>query len=56
VGGDILVAAPFYPGTPPSFVTGSVRHVTALPNHNFQYGVMYLNAPARDGHESEHRY
>jgi hypothetical protein len=56
VGSDILVAVPFYEGMPPSFVTGSVRHVTALPNHNFQYGVMYLNAPARDGHESEHKH
>jgi hypothetical protein len=56
VGSEILVAVPFYPGTPPSFVTASVRHVTALPNHNFQYGVMYLNAPARDGRESEHKH
>jgi PilZ domain-containing protein len=47
VGGEIEVAVPFYPGTPPSFVTGSVRHVTVLPNHNFQYGVMYVLGPAR---------
>ena len=59
VGGEILVAVPFYPGTPPSFVTGSVRHVTALPNRNFQYGVMYLRLSgaarvAHDGYEIEH--
>ncbi|MBV9886021.1 MAG: PilZ domain-containing protein [Acidobacteria bacterium] len=59
IGGEILVAVPFYPGTPPSFVTGSVRHVTELPNHNFQYGVMYLRFSgaarvAHDGYEIEH--
>ena len=48
IGGEIEVAVPFYAGTPPSFVIGSVRHVTALPNRNFQYGVMYVHAPARD--------
>jgi len=47
VGGEIEVAVPFYPGTPPSFVTGSVRHVTALANY-FQYGVMYARMPAHD--------
>lgn len=41
VGGEIEAAVPFYPGTPPSFVTASVRHVAALPNNTFQYGVMY---------------
>jgi hypothetical protein len=50
IGGEILVAVPFYEGTPPSFVAGSVRHVTALPNHNYQYGVMYVGAAARDAH------
>jgi hypothetical protein len=59
IGGEILVAVPFYLGTPPSFVTGSVRHVTALPNQNFQYGVMYVRLSgaarvAHDGHEIEH--
>jgi hypothetical protein len=59
IGGEIQVSVPFYPGTPPSFVTGSVRHVTALPNHNFQYGVMYLKLTgaarlAHDGYEIEH--
>ncbi len=59
VGGEIQVAVPFYPGTPPSFVTGSVRHVTALPNHNFQYGVMYVRLSggariAHEGYEIEH--
>jgi hypothetical protein len=41
VGGKIEAAVPFYPGTPPTFVTALVRHVAALPNNNFQYGVMY---------------
>ena len=59
VGGEILAAVPFYPGTPPSFVTGSIRHVTALPNHNFHYGVMYLKLSraariAHEGYEIEH--
>jgi hypothetical protein len=48
VGGEIEVAVPYYVGTPPSFVIGSIRHVTVLPNHNFHYGVMYVHAPARD--------
>jgi hypothetical protein len=56
VGSEILVAVPFYPGTPPAFVTGSVRHVTALPNHNYQYGVMYVGAAARDAHEIERNH
>ena len=43
IGSQIEAAVPFYPGTPPSFVLGTVRHVTALPNHNFQYGVMYVS-------------
>jgi hypothetical protein len=46
VGCEIEVAVPFYPGTPPAFVRGSVRHVTALPGNSFQYGVMYV----RDAH------
>jgi hypothetical protein len=59
VGDEILVAVPFYPGTPPLFVMGSVRHVAALPNRNFQYGVMYLKLTgaakvAHDGYEIEH--
>lgn len=59
VGGEVQVAVPYYPGTPPSFVTGSVRHVTALPNHNFHYGVMYVSLSggarvAHDGYEIEH--
>jgi hypothetical protein len=41
VGGQIEAAVPFYPGTPPTFVRAQVRHVAALPNNNFQYGVMY---------------
>jgi hypothetical protein len=53
VGGEIDVAVPFYPGTPPAFVRGSVRHVTALPGNNFQYGVMYVSA-MRDGHDAHH--
>jgi len=56
IGGQIEAAVPFYPGTPPSFVLGSVRHVTALPNHNFQYGVMYLSGATdviRGGHEMD---
>jgi hypothetical protein len=53
VGSEIEAAVPFYLGTPPTFVTGSVRHVTALPNHNFQYGVMYVSAAGRNGHEIE---
>jgi hypothetical protein len=56
VGSEILVAVPFYPGTPPTFVTGSVRHVTALPNHNYQYGVMYVSAATRDVHDAERKY
>lgn len=48
IGCEIEVAVPFYPGTPPSFVIGSIRHVTVLPNQNFHYGVMYVHAPARD--------
>ena len=48
VGGEIEVAVPYYVGTPPSFVIGSVRHVAALPGNNFQYGVMYVHSPARD--------
>jgi hypothetical protein len=44
------VAVPFYVATPPSFVIGSVRHVTVLPNQNFHYGVMYVHAPARNQH------
>lgn len=51
VGSTVLVAVPFYPGTPPVFVTGSVRHVTALPNHNYQYGVMYGSGAAREAYE-----
>lgn len=57
IGGHIEAAVPFYPGTPPSFVLGSVRHVTALPNHNFHYGVMYLSGAAdvvHSGYEIEH--
>lgn len=59
VGEEILAAVPFYPGTPPSFVTGSVRHVVALPYHDFQYGVMYLRLSgaartAHEGYEIEH--
>src|SRR5262249_33430606 len=53
VGREVEVAVPFYLGTPPSFVRGSVRHVTALPGNNFQYGVMYVNGAARDAHEHE---
>ncbi len=49
VGSEIEVAVPFYPGTPPAFVRGSVRHVTALPGNNFQYGVMYVSAAAAAG-------
>ena len=45
VGGYIEVAVPVFVGTRPSFVTGSVRHATALPNQNFQYGVMYMRGP-----------
>lgn len=56
IGGQILVAVPFYVGTPPSFVTGSVRHVTALPNHNYQYGVMYASGAARDPQEVKHNH
>ena len=48
IGCELEVAVPFYVGTPPSFVIGSVRHVTVLPNENFHYGVMYVHAPARD--------
>jgi PilZ domain len=50
IGGEIDVAVPFYPGTPPSFVRGSVRHVTVLPGNSFQYGVMYVGAA---GHPRE---
>ncbi|HEY2820057.1 MAG TPA: PilZ domain-containing protein [Candidatus Acidoferrum sp.] len=53
VGSEIEAAVPFYLGTPPTFVAGSVRHVTALPNHNFQYGVMYVGGAGRDVHELE---
>jgi hypothetical protein len=56
VGGEIEVAVPFYAGTPPTFVQGSVRHVTALPNHNFQYGVMYVGVATRDGHGVVHEH
>jgi PilZ domain len=56
VGSEILVAVPFYPGTPPMFVTGSVRHVTTLPNHNYQYGVMYVSAVTRNVHDAERTY
>jgi hypothetical protein len=56
VGSEILVAVPFYPGTPPVFVAGSVRHVTALPNQNYQYGVMYVSGGARDVHGAERNY
>jgi PilZ domain len=52
VGSEIEAAVPFYLGTPPTFVTGSVRHVTALPNRNYQYGVMYANGAGRDVHEA----
>ena len=48
IGCEIEVAVPYYVGTPPTFVYGSVRHVTVLPNQNFHYGVMYVHAPARD--------
>jgi hypothetical protein len=51
VGVEIEVAVPFYLGTPPSFVRGSVRHVTALPNRNFHYGVMYVSATGHSAHE-----
>ena len=59
VGEEIQAAVPFYPGTPPSFVTGSVRHVRALGNDNYQYGVMYLRLSggtriAHEGYEIEH--
>jgi hypothetical protein len=37
-------------------VQGSVRHVTALPNHNFQYGVMYVGTATRDGHGVVHEH
>src|SRR5215470_1045423 len=53
VGGEIDVAVPFYVGTPPSFVRGSVRHVTALPGNNFQYGVMYVSGAPHEAHEIE---
>jgi hypothetical protein len=43
VGSQVEAAVPFYPGTPPSFVLGAIRHVTALPNRNFHYGVMYVS-------------
>ena len=56
MGGQIRVAVPFYVGTPPLFVTGSVRHVTALPKHNFQYGVMYASGAAREPQEVEHNH
>jgi hypothetical protein len=56
VGREILVAVPFYPGTPPAFVTGSVRHVMALPNHNYQYGVMYVSAAPHAAHEIERNH
>lgn len=59
IGCEIEVAVPFYLGTPPSFVIGSVRHVTVLPNHNCHYGVMYVGATpgAHHGHtiERDHR-
>ena len=53
VGSEIEVAVPFYPGTPSVFVRGSVRHVTALPGNNFQYGVMYVNAGVAHAHEMD---
>jgi PilZ domain len=51
VGAEIEVAVPFYVGTPPSFVRGSVRHVTVLPGNSYQYGVMYVSAGP--GHTGE---
>jgi hypothetical protein len=58
-GEEILAAVPFYVGTPPSFVTASIRHVTALPGFHYQYGVMYLRLSgaarvAHDGYEIQH--
>ena len=53
VGAEIEVAVPFYVGTPPAFVRGSVQHVTALPGNSFQYGVMYASA-AGHTHEDQH--
>jgi hypothetical protein len=54
IGCEIDVAVPFYVGTPPAFVRGSVRHVTALPGNNFQYGVMYVHAAAGHPHQTDH--
>lgn len=53
VGSEIEVAVPFYLGTPPAFVRGSVRHVTALPGNSFQYGVMYVNGAAGHVHDTD---
>ena len=53
IGCEIDVAVPFYVGTPPAFVRGSVRHVTVLPGNSFQYGVMYVNRAAGHSHEIE---
>jgi hypothetical protein len=53
VGAEIDVAVPFYLGTPPSFVRGSVRHITALPNNNYQYGVMYVSAAGHGAHGAQ---
>ncbi len=41
VGSSIDVAVPYYPGTPPIFVSASIRHAVALPHGTFHYGVMY---------------
>ena len=41
VGTTIEVAVPYYPGTPPIFVTACIRHAVALVHGTFHYGVMY---------------
>lgn len=40
-GAEIGAAVPFYPGSQPVFVAATIRHVDALPIHNYHYGVMY---------------